>query len=312
MPMSRNAICGLMRCGERDRHHAVGGDGDVVAVERQHQVQHLERRRGCRRRPGCGTTASGVRLLVRDQIERAGRRRRRQPDRERAALARPVAPGLDRSAVQLDQPPRQREPDAEAAVAAIAVAGELREHVEDVRQHLRRNADARVLHAQADVVALGGAADANPSAARRVLDRRCSAGCEAPAPAASGPRRSRAASPADRARARGPARRSPAAPHRPRSGARARRSIRSRRISSLFWVMRATSSRSSVSRTSCSSCRSIVARAFSTTSGLSRARRMTSSALRIGASGLRSSCDSVARNSSLRRSASRSASSASF
>ena len=42
------------------------------------------------------------------------------------------------------------------------------------------------------------------------------------------------------------------------------------------------------------------------------AMRISSMALRIGASGLRSSCDSVARNSSLRRSASRSTRSASF
>ena len=42
------------------------------------------------------------------------------------------------------------------------------------------------------------------------------------------------------------------------------------------------------------------------------ASRMISTAVRIGARGLRSSCDSVARNSSFRRSASRSAISASF
>ena len=75
-------------------------------------------------------------------------------------------------------------------------------------------------------------------------------------------------------------------------------------------VIRETSSRSSTSRTRCSTCRSIIARARSTVGvvGLGAAAG-SAGALRIGASGLRSSWASIARNSSLRRSASRKASS---
>ena len=84
-----------------------------------------------------------------------------------------------------------------------------------------------------------------------------------------------------------------------------RQSTRSLRSSSLPRLMRLTSSRSSTSRTICSSCRSIRVRACSPASR-SVDSRMICRALRIGASGLRSSWASVARNSSLRRSASRS------
>jgi len=76
---------------------------------------------------------------------------------------------------------------------------------------------------------------------------------------------------------------------------------------SLPVVIRDTSSRSSTRRTSCATCRSRRSRWRRTASPVSLARRRISSALRIGASGLRSSCASVARNSSFRRSASRSA-----
>ena len=69
-----------------------------------------------------------------------------------------------------DQAPRQRQADAEAAVAAVAVPGKLREHVEDVRQHAVGNADPVVLHAHDDVGARGGCVDADVSAAGRVLD----------------------------------------------------------------------------------------------------------------------------------------------
>ena len=56
----------------------------------------------------------------------------------------------------------------------------------------------------------------------------------------------------------------------------------------------------------------MIASARSATSASGPARRITSTALRIGASGLRSSWESVARNSSLRRSDSRSTSSTRF
>ncbi len=87
------------------------------------------------------------------------------------------------------------------------------------------------------------------------------------------------------------------------------RSTRDRRSSILPRLIRLTSSRSSTRWTICRSWRPIVSRARSTAFGSSFARSMTRSAFRIGASGFRSSCASVARNSSLRRSASFSSSS---
>jgi hypothetical protein len=77
-------------------------------------------------------------------------------------------------------------------------------------------------------------------------------------------------------------------------------STRSLRSSILPRLMRDTSRRSSTSRTSCESCRSIIARVCATAARLSPASRITCIALRIGVNGLRSSCASVARNTSLR------------
>jgi hypothetical protein len=87
-----------------------------------------------------------------------------------------------------------------------------------------------------------------------------------------------------------------------------RRSKTTLRTASLPVVMRETSIRSSTRRTSCPTWRCIISRAFSALTGSLPARRRISRALRMGASGLRSSCASVARNSSLRWSAERSAS----
>ena len=61
-----------------------------------------------------------------------------------------------------------------------------------------------------------------------------------------------------------------------------------------------------MSRTICATCRSIMVRTPRTASGASPDRRISSSPVRIGASGLRSSWARSARNSSLRESASRS------
>ena len=66
-------------------------------------------------------------------------------------------------------------------------------------------------------------------------------------------------------------------------------------------MMRLTSSRSSTSRVSCATCRLITSRARRTCSGCALARPMIASALAIGASGLRNSWPSIARNSVMRR-----------
>ncbi len=76
-------------------------------------------------------------------------------------------------------------------------------------------------------------------------------------------------------------------------------------------VMRDTSSSSSTSCAMCVTWRSTTSRAQTRRGSEGAMRRRSSTALRIGASGLRSSCESIARNSSLRRLASRSFSSAS-
>ena len=83
-----------------------------------------------------------------------------------------------------------------------------------------------------------------------------------------------------------------------------RRSARWRLSSSLPPLMRATSSRSSIRCTMWPTWRSIISLTLPTAAGLSPPRRITDRPLRIGASGLRSSCARVARNSVLRRSAS--------
>ncbi|MNY14034.1 hypothetical protein D3C86_1471950 [compost metagenome] len=78
--------------------------------------------------------------------------------------------------------------------------------------------------------------------------------------------------------------------------------IGSRRSSILPAAMRPTSSRSSTSRVRWVICRSIRLRLFFVTAGSCGRSRITVSALRMGASGLRNSCESVARNSFMRRS----------
>ena len=79
---------------------------------------------------------------------------------------------------------------------------------------------------------------------------------------------------------------------------------RSCRSSTFPSVMRETSSRSSTRRDSCVTWRPIISRAQTTLALSSGRSRMMATAIEIGASGLRSSCPSVARNSSLRRSTS--------
>ena len=66
-----------------------------------------------------------------------------------------LARGLDRSAVQLDELPDQREADAEPALGAVAGVVGLDEEIEDVRQQVRADAAAFVGDAQHGLGALG-------------------------------------------------------------------------------------------------------------------------------------------------------------
>src|SRR6185369_17560175 len=68
-------------------------------------------------------------------------------DHELATAPRPLATNRDASAMQLDEPLRDREPDAEAALRAIERLIALHEQIEDVRQDLRIDADALIAHA---------------------------------------------------------------------------------------------------------------------------------------------------------------------
>src|SRR5436190_2221369 len=128
----------------------VDGDGSIVrdahlvAFDLQHHLHHL----GCvgivfgNQHPAL-LCRPGAALGVRRFLSRRCRRRR-QADDEGAAAIRSGAVGLDCAAVELDEASGQRQADAQAAERAVAARQELREHIEDPRQHLRRNADAGV------------------------------------------------------------------------------------------------------------------------------------------------------------------------
>ena len=94
-----------------------------------------------------------------------------QPDDELAALAEPVASDLDRALVQRDQLLHQREPDAEAAGRDRACPVGLREHLEDAREHVRGDANARVLEAHDGLLSLDRRLHPEGALRGRVLDR---------------------------------------------------------------------------------------------------------------------------------------------
>ena len=75
------------------------------------------------------------------------------------------------AAVQLGQPPYQREPDAQAAARAVDGVVRLHEQVEDLRQHVGRDADALVGDAQHRVVAFAADEHADHAFAARELER---------------------------------------------------------------------------------------------------------------------------------------------
>ena len=114
----------------------------------------------------------------------------RQPHGELAAPARPVAGGLDRAAVQLDQPLDQRQADPQAALGAGQRAVALREQVEDLRQRLGRDARRRCRGPGRRPRRRPARPPAGSGRPARCTWRRWSAGSRGPAPGVSGrPRR---------------------------------------------------------------------------------------------------------------------------
>ena len=108
----------------------------------------------------CASTSSA------DEAGRAGRHHD-----ELRALPQAVAPHLDAAAVELDEAPHDREPDAEAPLGPVERPLGLREGLEDARDHLGRDADPAVAHVQHRLLADALGAHLDPPARLRVLDR---------------------------------------------------------------------------------------------------------------------------------------------
>ena len=70
-----------------------------------------------------------------------------QADDKLAAFIGAVAAGLNAAVVHIDQPPHQRQANAESALRPLQRPINLREHVEDAGQHVAGDADAVVSHA---------------------------------------------------------------------------------------------------------------------------------------------------------------------
>ena len=93
----------------------------------------------------------------------------RQPHADLGPEPWPLADHVDLPLMQLHEAPNDGEPDAQPALAAIEPAVTLREHLEDVRQELRLDADSVVAHANADAAAVGRDVQLDVAAVGRVL-----------------------------------------------------------------------------------------------------------------------------------------------
>src|SRR5690606_7587335 len=106
---------------------------------------------------------------------RCGRRLRRwgysgrHADAELAALS-DRALDVDLPAVHDDEPLHETKTDAEAAVRTVELTFRLSEHVEDVRQQIGRNADARVPNPHHCAGLIAQYDDVDSTAIRSVLD----------------------------------------------------------------------------------------------------------------------------------------------
>src|SRR5262245_49298428 len=93
-----------------------------------------------------------------------------KPDDELAASAVSLASRFDRTAVHLHEPPDKRQTDAETTLCVVERSIELREHVEDRIELLRRDADAVVRDGDDRLRAVANGIDPDLSAGSRVLD----------------------------------------------------------------------------------------------------------------------------------------------
>ena len=241
---------------------------------------------------------------------RRRRRRQRQANDELAALADAGAVRADPAAVHLDQRLRQRQADAQAALRAVERRLRPGRTSRRCGQLRGGDADAGVAHAHHRVAALALDRERDPAAARRVLggvDEQVREHLRQPRQVAVD--RDRLGRQAGLERVAGGLDRrlgdldrllehAPAAAAAPCAAASWPRAIRD------------TSSRSSSRCDICATWRSITSRHHATWASAGSLLRSTWTAFLIGASGLRSSCASVAMKSSFLRSASRSASSA--
>ena len=133
--------------------------------------------RGCRRPAARAAIRRGAAPNGRWPVAAAAspsdfrRRDGRQAHGERRAAAIAVARGVHGAAVQLGEPPHQREADTETAARAVDGVVRLHEQVEDLRQHVGRDADALVGDAQHGVVAFAPDEHADDAVAARELER---------------------------------------------------------------------------------------------------------------------------------------------
>ena len=149
----------------------------------------------CRRRPGCGGRARrpacraprGSHARRAAAILAAGRRTTNSlPCPGPRCGPRRVPPCISTSRLTSDRP--MPSPPCDALERLV----DLREHVEDPRQHLRRDADAVVDDAHDHRVAVAARLSSRDAAAcAACTSRRCSAGWRTPARAARGRRRAR-------------------------------------------------------------------------------------------------------------------------
>ena len=141
-----------------DGSDAVVGRADVVAHQPEEHGEQI-RRVAVVIGNQDSQPADGLLVAARRRHECGCRfRHHRKMDDELAALADPLASGLDPAAMLFDEPPDQRESDPEAALGPFERAVRLIEHLEKARQCVWRDADTCILHAHDDGIflALGG------------------------------------------------------------------------------------------------------------------------------------------------------------